>query len=208
VRRVILPAILAAMLTIGWDTLAESHSPWREVSYKGHTAYRVERDSIGLCLHAEANGTNSALFYPIPEGAEITSLTWRWRVLRHPAGADPSMRRLDDRAAAVFVLIHRSILPWRTQGLLYQWAPAGEPGRWTSSPYAAGIRVITLERAPAGEVWLEERRDLRADLVAAFGAAPDHLEAIGVICDGDNTGARAAAEFGEILCETSERERR
>lgn len=200
----ILPAILAAMLTIGWDTLAEPHSPWREVSYKGHTAYRVERDSIGLCLHAEANGTNSALFYPVPEGAEISSLTWRWRVLRHPAGADPSKRRLDDRAAAVFVLIHRSILPWRTQGLLYQWAPAGIAGRWTSSPYAAGIRVITLERAPAGEVWREERRDLRADLVAAFGAAPERIEAIGVLCDADNTGGSATAEFGVITCASAE----
>ena len=199
----ILPTILATVLTLGWASLAEHHGQWQEVCYKGHTSYRVEHDSVGVYLHAEANGTNSGLFHSIPQGVEVSQLAWRWRVLRHPAGADPTQKRFDDRAAAVFVLIHRSLLPWRTQGLIYQWAPAGDPGRWASSPYAAGIRVITLEHAAAGEAWREERRDLRADLAAAFGSVPERLEAIGVLCDADNTGSTGMAEFGEIQCRTS-----
>jgi hypothetical protein len=204
---VIPPAILATALTLGWAALAEPHGPWQEVCYKGRTTYRVERDSTGMCLHAEADGTNSALFHSIPDGIVVSELAWRRRVLRHPAGADPTSKRLDDRAAAVFVLIHRSLLPWRTQGLIYQWAPAGESGRWTSSPYAAGIRVITLETAPAGEAWREERRDLQADLVAAFGALPERIEAIGVLCDADNTKGISTAEIGEIRCATHETSR-
>ena len=202
----ILSAILATVLTLGWASLAERHGPWQEVCYKGHTTYRVERDSAGVCLHAEANGTNSALFHSIPEGVQVSELAWRWRVLRHPAGADPSEKRLDDRAAAVFILIHRSLLPWRTQGLIYQWAPAGEPGRWTSSPYAPGIRVLTLETAPAGPGWRAEQRDLEQDLLAVFGAIPVRIEAIGVLCDGDNTHENASADFGAILCTTKLRE--
>lgn len=204
----ILSAILATVLTLGWASLAERHGPWQEVCYKGHTTYRVERDSAGVCLHAEANGTNSALFHSIPEGVQVSELAWRWRVLRHPAGADPSEKRLDDRAAAVFILIHRSLLPWRTQGLIYQWAPAGEAGRWTNSPYAAGIRVITLETGPTGEAWRQERRDLNADLVAAFGEVPERIEAIGVLCDADNTKGVASSEIGEIQCTVLEASRR
>ena len=194
---------MAVALTLDWGRSTDSHGPWQEVRYKGRTTYRVDHDSVGVLLHAEANGTNSALFHAVGDGIYVSRLTWRWRVLRHPAGADPTKKSLDDRAAAVFVLIHRSWLPWRSQGLIYQWAPKGEPDRWTSSPYASQIRVLTLERAPEGPGWRSESRDVRADLIAAFGKVPDHIEAIGVMCDADNTGSTAVAEFGEIVCETA-----
>ncbi len=201
-------SLLAAALTLGWNLLGGPHGPWREVCYKGHTVYTVERDSVDVWLHAEAHGTNSVLFHSVPDDVDVTELSWRWRVLRHPAGADPSKRKLDDRAAAVFVLVHRSLLPWRTRALIYQWAPAGEQGQWASSPYAPEIRVLTLELAPAGLGWRAEKRDLRADLLAEFGAIPEKIEAIGVLCDADNTAGVASAEFGALSCTTLESRRR
>ncbi len=98
----------------------------------------------------------------------------------------------------MFVLVRRSVLPWRTRGLLYQWSAGAETGRWTSSPYAGGVRVLTLRNGPPDEAWVTERRDLAADLAAAFGRLPDRIEAIGVLADADDTGGVAAADFGEL----------
>ena len=189
---------LAAVLTLAWGSPGKPAPVWREISYRGHTTFEVRTDSAGRYLHAESRDRHSVLVHPLEAGPLPARLSWRWRALRHPEGADPGVRARDDRAAGVFVLIRRSILPWRTRGLLYQWAPAGVPGRWTSSPYASGIRVLTLETAAAGPAWREEDRDLTADLKAAFGAMPDRVEAIGVLCDSDNTGAGSTADFGEI----------
>lgn len=192
------PLGFATLILLGWNSPLARDSEWKEVSYRGYTHYTVQRDSSGSWMHAEAIGQNSALFYstkPVPRGA---ALKWRWRVFRHPAGADTDVRSRDDRAAAVFVLVHRSILPWRTRGLLYQWAPGRDCGRWTQSPYASGIKVITLENAPADSVWRSEQRDLSADLRACFGAVPSSIEAIGILCDADDTGDHAIADFGSL----------
>ena len=199
--RLLLLVLVSAWLTLGWGEGLRIDGEWKEVRYKGRTTYTLVRDSAGVRLRAEARNQNSALFHALPAGAQVHRLRWRWRVLRHPEGADPSVRERDDRAASVFVLVHRSLLPWRTRGLLYQWAPAGHAGRWTVSPYARDIKVLTLEQAPASATWLLEERDLDQDLRTAFGAVPTSIEAIGVLCDSDNTGEDALAEFGELECE-------
>lgn len=196
-----------SVMQLNWDSVHGPRRDWKEVSYKGHTRYSVERDSSGAWLHADADGNNSALFHRVPPVLRGASLKWRWRVLRHPAGADTEVRSQDDRAAAVFVLVHRSILPWRTRGLLYQWAPGRECGRWTQSPYASDIKVITLENDAADGAWRSEQRDLDADLRAAFGALPQKIEAIGVLCDADNTGDRASADFGPLEIVIADRHR-
>ena len=189
---------LAATLHLGYGDGPGIPAAWKMVSYRGRTSYTVLRDSSRTWLHAEARGQNSALFHAVGPEAREAKLDWSWRVLHHPAGADTRTRAGDDRAAAIFVLVHRSFLPWRTRGLVYQWAE-GEPcDRWESSPYASGIKVITLQNGPAGGAWRTESRDLAADLRAAFGSLPDGIQAIGVLCDADNTGGVAEAEIGEL----------
>ncbi len=190
--------LLVSLVQLAFGDGPVVSSDWKEVSYKGRTRYVVQRDSSGTRLQARAEDQNSALFHRLQSDVRSAQLSWRWRVLRHPAGANTGVRSGDDRAAAVFVLIRRSWLPWRTRGLLYQWAEGTTPGGWSSSPYARDIRVITLEDAPAGEAWRRETRDLRADLLAAFGELPVRIEAIGVLCDADNTGDLSIAEFESI----------
>jgi hypothetical protein len=195
--------IVLALVTglLAWGSPPVPGKPWREVSYRGRTAYTVVADPGGVRLRAESRGRNSALFHPLPPHTRVRSLAWRWRVLRHPGGADTRVRRGDDRAAAVFVLVRRSWLPWRTRGLMYQWSPSVPRGDRSPSPYAGQIHVITLRDEPADTTWFDETRDVESDLREAFGELPASVEAIGVLCDSDDTGDRAAAEFGEIAWE-------
>ena len=149
-------------------------------------------------LRAEARDGNSALLTPLPIDPRDAVLRWRWRVLRHPLGADPEVRARDDRAAGVLVIVRRSWIPGRTRALLYQWTPARPAGEWSHSPYSGLVPSLVLRDAPADSTWREETRDLAADLRRAFGVAPERIVAIGVICDADNTGDHAVAEFGAI----------
>ena len=203
-----LTILLAFWFGLPWGEDGRIDPGWKEVRYKGHTAYALLPDSSGVCLRAESHGQHSALFHAVPRDLHLLRVRWRWRVLNHPKGADPAVRELDDRAAAVFIVVHRSILPWRTKGLLYQWAPIGSGRKWSASPYATDIKVLTLEQAPAGGAWVSEERDLDRDLREAFGELSSRIEAIGVLCDADNTRDLAVAEFGELQLEAEPRSAR
>jgi hypothetical protein len=163
------------------------------------------RDSAGVTsLHADANAANSALFHRLDQDVRGVTLRWRWRVERHPLGANTQVRSGDDRPIAVFVMVRRSLFPWRTRGLIYQWAAGESCGVWRRSPYARDIWVMTLANAAAGPRWREESRELGVDLAQAFGAAPDRVEAIGVLCDADDTKDRSIAEIAEIRLDWSD----
>jgi hypothetical protein len=191
--------LLIAALELSYGTGAEVSKEWKEVSYRGRTRYALQSDSSRAWVHAESKGSHSALFHRLRRDVRGATLAWSWRVLRHPSGANTRTRSGDDRAAAVFVLVRRSWLPWRTRGLVYQWGTGEERGVWASSPYAQDVKVITLAGDAAGDAWRHEQRDLAADLEAAFGAAPERIEAIGVLCDADNTGDRAVADIGTLV---------
>ena len=192
-------ALAAALLP--WGNPGEPRAPWREVRYAGRTSYRIVAAGAEAILSEESRDQNSALLQETRLDPRGVTLRWRWRVLEHPMGADPGVRAQDDRAAAVLVIVRRSLLPWRTSALMYQWTLARPRGEWSRSPYSQQVRTLVLENASADSAWREESRDLAADLELAFGRLPTRIEAIGVICDTDNTGARARAEFGEIRVE-------
>ena len=189
---------LAASLLLGWSTGGPAAREWHEQRYRGRTEYRAVGTGDRATLRAEASDRNSALLTPLPIDPRGVVLRWRWRVLEHPAGADPEVRSRDDRAAGVLVIVRRGLLPGRTRALLYQWTPARAAGEWSHSPYSRRVASVVLRDAPADSLWREETRDLEADLVRAFGGLPERIAAIGVICDADNTGRHAAAEFGPI----------
>jgi hypothetical protein len=67
--------------------------------------------------------------------------------------------------------------------------------------------MLVLRSGKVGDQgrWFDERRDLRADFVRAFGAEADgglpSIAAIGFATDADNTGDSALAYFGDITLE-------
>lgn len=193
------PGLLAAALVLlGWGPPGPPGEPWREVRHAGRSRYQVVEGAGGGTLRVRSHDQNSALLRAAEIDPTRMTLRWRWRVLRHPEGADPEIRARDDRAAGVLVIVRRSMLPWRNRALMYQWSPARPMGEWSRSPYSREVRTLVLRSAPADSTWREEERDLGHDLATAFGEAPARIQAIGVICDTDNTGAEAEAEFGPL----------
>lgn len=191
-------AVVAASLLLGWETTGSGEETWREHRYRGRTIYTRVAQGAKVVLHGETHGQNSALLTRLPVDPRGLVLRWRWRVLAHPAGADPEVRARDDRAAGVLVIVSRSWIPGRTRALLYQWTPARPRGTWSRSPYSGRVATVVLEDAPADSLWRQQTRDLEADLARAFGRVPARIAGLGVISDADNTRGHAAAEFGGL----------
>ena len=57
--------VLTLALTLGWNSFVGPHSPWREVRYRGHTTYIIERDSIETWVHGYPPGLEEL---PMTEG--------------------------------------------------------------------------------------------------------------------------------------------
>ncbi len=193
----------ALLVTLPWGAKGRVATSWKEIAYLGHTRYTVRTEAGVGVLHAESRAQHSALVTALELDPRGVWLRWRWRILEHPRGADPTVRSRDDRAAAVIVLVRRSLLPWRTRALLYQWSAARPAGEWGRSPYSGEVRTLVLENAPADSGWRSESRDLGADLESAFGRIPKRIEAVGVLCDTDNTRGHAVAEFEPLEADRS-----
>jgi hypothetical protein len=168
-------------------------------------------------LRIVAEGSYGNLVHQVsPAAAQSRTLRWRWRLDEAIAGADLKTRAGDDAAVKVCALfdlpderipfVERQLmrvarlasgqrLPGAT--LCYVWAPLAAAGQVLPNAHTRRMRWMVLQGqgAPLGS-WREERRDLRADVLRAFGdeaAEPPPLLAVLVGADADNTGGRGQA---------------
>ncbi|WP_439887059.1 DUF3047 domain-containing protein [Pseudomonas sp. MBLB4123] len=199
---------------------AEWSPPWRVADIpklKAPTRSLVERDGR-LVLHIDAAAAAGGLLHPLDlPGDRPWRLSWQWRSERRLEQARFATREGDDYAARVYVLLDYPLdsLPFLTRQKLrlartfydpslpaatlsYVWDNRRAPGSHARSAYTEQVemRVLRGPEAPLGQ-WLSERRDLRADAVAAFGSAPSRILGVVFAADSDNTGERAQSYFAE-----------
>jgi len=202
--------------------------PWQLVTLPKvprHTRFAiVERDKEHV-LRVEADGSYGNLMHRFAGDAAPDSSTpillWRWRVDAMSMQTDITRKSGDDVPGRVCVLFDLRLerlspednflvsvgrkaldpdLPAAT--ICCVWDAHVAVGTWLPNAYTARVMQLVLERG-LKKTWKEERRDLRLDFAAAFphesanGPFP-RIAAIGVSADGDNTGARSLAFFGDI----------
>jgi hypothetical protein len=168
----------------------------------GRRALRIESDrAYGNLVHALHN---------VAPGV----LAWRWRVDQPVAGADLRRRSGDDAALKVCALfaLPGANLPFLERQLLrfaetragehlpsatlcYVWHDGELPeGMVLHNAYTRRVRFIVVRGVR--ERWSDERHDLAADFLRAFGdearTAPP-LEGLLIGADSDNTGSRSLA---------------
>jgi hypothetical protein len=204
--------------------------PWQVITLPKiprQTLYRVVMFDDRRVVKAEAEGSYANVLHALSVDPGTTPiLRWSWRVERFPARSDLSIKSGDDLAAKVCVLFDLPLtrlsffdrvkieigrrlfkldLPAAT--ICYVWDRTLPPGTWLPNAYTDRVRMLVLRSAKVGDQgrWFEERRDLRADFVRAFGAEADGglpvVAAIGFATDADNTGDSALAYFGDITLE-------
>jgi Protein of unknown function (DUF3047) len=205
--------------------------PWQVITLPRiprHTQYSVVTIDGRRVVKAEADSSCANVLYSLNADINITPvLRWSWRVDRFPAGSDLAIKAGDDLAAKVCVLFDLPLsrlsffdrvkielgrrlfkldLPAAT--VCYVRDRTLPPGAWLPNVYTDRVRMLVLRSGRVGEQgqWFDERRDLRADFVRAFGREADGglpaVAAVAFAADADNTGDSALAYFGDITLES------
>lgn len=174
-------------------------SEWKEKSFKGHTTYTVEKEGERNVLHALSTGTASGLYQKIEvNGRELPLLTWSWKVAQTVAAEDAQRKSGDDFAARVYVVFPGRFF-WQTRALVYVYSDKLAVGTVLPSAFTDKVAVIAVESGNrfAG-TWRQESRNYGDDYRNYFHAEPPNPVAIGIMTDGDNSGSRAEAWYGDI----------
>ncbi len=198
-------------LPLGWTELPLADSRV--------TKYEVARVDGRQAVCAVAHGGASTLLKPVFADIDVYRvLRFHLRVEEVVAGGEAGVRERDDFAARIFVnfifdedkegLFSRigHSLAERVKGrelpgaaLNYVWGNTAPAGTSLPSPYTDKVALVVVDSGtPVQPEWRVFERDLVADFTAAFGDAPPPIHSIGIMSDADNTGATAAACFGEI----------
>ena len=217
-------AALAADLgpLVAGDAIA---APWRVVGLPQQkfppTDYRAVRVDGLDAVRIDARGSYGNLVHDLPPGTRVGTLAWRWRVERPNPRADLATKPGDDSAAKVCVLFDAPIeqVPFVERALLrvaraasgealpaatlcYVWAQAQRPGDVLPNAYSKRVRYVVLRGADAPlDTWLDERRDVAADFLRAFGDEAREVppaSAVAVAGDADNTGGHSVAFVADL----------
>lgn len=127
-------------------------------------------------------------------------LSWTWRVLEQPGGADLRDAAADDSALRVFLVFGPpDISAPSSRAIFYTWGHSEPSGFRSDSHRSDRFHVIRLAgSADVGEDWRAERVDPFRDYRRIWSEAAPPVSAIGFMQDTDQTRRRAIAELREL----------
>jgi len=175
---------------------------WEKKSFKGETAYAIAYDSErkATVLNAIAAGTASGRFRRIKIDLTKTPfLNWSWKVSKGFVALDENTRAGDDFAARVYVVVERGILGLSSLSVNYVWASQHAVGSAWPSPFTSHVRLVAVDSgSKRSGIWVDHKRNVRADLKEQFGEDIPAIDAVALMTDADNSGGRAEASYGDI----------
>jgi hypothetical protein len=197
--------------------------PWIEFTFphiRRHTDYAlVHSGDAGVVVRAQADASASGLGVRLDLAADAwPRLAWRWKVERPIPDGDVTRRSGDDYPVRVYVAFRyvparvsaydRARYAWMRllygeypphAALNYVWDAHAPVGTVVPNGYEPRVKMIVVESGTArvGR-WLDYERDIVADYRAAFGEDPPPISGVGLMTDGDDTGASAIAYYGDI----------
>jgi Protein of unknown function (DUF3047) len=169
---------------------------------RGHPAYdfTVVEDGGRRALTLRSADDHSTIAKQIRVDLGATPLlTWQWKVVSLPRGADLRERATSDATGHIFVVWPRFPALVRSRLVGYVWDPSLPVGTVVNSR-KTGTVTFVVARSGERELgrWVDERRDVVADHRKIFGEAPAAPGAIALSIDTNDTRATAEALFGRI----------
>ena len=179
---------------------AGSLKGWQQERFVGETRYRLVAADGGQVLRAATAGSASGLYREIRVDLRRTPwLNWSWRVDAVYEGVDERSKSGDDYPARIYLLVSGGWRFWNTRALNYVWASRLPVGEHWPNAFTANARLIAVESGPAhlGR-WRHYRRNVRKDLLQAYGETIAEIDAVALMSDSDNAGQAATAWYGDI----------
>jgi hypothetical protein len=129
--------------------------------------------------------------------AEHPHISWRWRVTQLPEDGDFRVRKRDDQAAQLFVLLGKS------KAIVYLWdstAPVGTVAKLSAPPFVSLRGLVVRSGKTDLGVWLEEKRDLLNDYQTVFGGKPPALiRGVRLQINSQHTASVAESFFADLF---------
>jgi Protein of unknown function (DUF3047) len=176
---------------------------WR--SYEtpgGHPRYdfTVVEDAGRRALRMRSESEHSPIAHELRvDLARTPILTWCWKVVSFPAGADLRQRATSDATGHVFVIWPRFPEMLRSRLIGYVWEPQAPADAIFTSKKTGTVTYVVLRSGREGVgAWVEERRDVAADYRKIYGGDPPDPPALALSIDTNDTRARAESLFGAI----------
>ena len=209
-----------ALTAAGWDEITFDDQPSNQFF-----PLDPARPDLEGGVRLVSNQTVSIAFFKTTADLDQTPvLSWQWQVETPIINTDLKKKGGDDRSMAVYVafpyqpevasfgekLKRKAIEALRgkdTPGrvLTYVWGGGAPKRRFIENPYTGEYGQMIYQRTPRDEsgVWLDEKINLKADFIKAFGYDPASPLYIGIGADSDDTGAtvRAAARHFQFSAE-------
>lgn len=186
----------------GWQRLGFDDVP--------PTDFSLVEESIRI----QASASNALIYRPLTEvESNAQFMTWSWRVDSLPPSKPLTKVDDDDRAIALYVIFEidpRKLSWWgrirssvvarfsglpRGQILTYVWGNQDAIGDWFPNPYIRGTGRVKVLRnsSQALGLWQDERIDMRADFMAAFGYEPIKPIYTALSADTEDSGAQSVS---------------
>ena len=190
-----------------------------------HTVYTHVSNGNINSIQATSRGSCAGLVRKIHIDPSLYStVSFRWKIQDIIRSADLTCKEGDDAPARVWItfgydpdhvswwemvkfegikLLYNDYPP--IAALVYVWASHEEQGAIIENPYADRVKIIVLQSGPEKKgQWISEKRDIRADYRAAFGAEDiPMISGVAIMTDTDDTGGQAVAWYGDIIFSNS-----
>jgi Protein of unknown function (DUF3047) len=210
-------AELGAVLPEGWEKV--------ELPYGKKNDFEIVADGPSHALQVRADASFGSAAYRTSEEASATPIArWRWKIDHVLEKARMDTKAGEDFAARMYVSFDLPVSELSSAdrvklgiagaamgfvpaaAICYVWDNRNPVGTSRWSPYFGHVRVIVLESGSerAGQ-WVDEKRDVEADFVEAFGQKwKGRVPKItGVVAgnDTDQTGESVTTWFGDVHLE-------
>ena len=171
---------------------------WKPRKDAGREVYTVLEEPALRFLRAVSRGLGIQAARPFEW--DLTAhpvLSWQWRPLLFPAGADERAAQTNDSALAVYAVFPHTT--FSVKSLKYVWSavvPAGQ--HLNSSRGLTQVRVLRSGTERKGE-WAEERVDVLEDYRALFKETEIPTPVgIAVLTDSDDTKSSAQGDYAQF----------
>jgi hypothetical protein len=196
----------ASVLVEDWAQAAEGQrglpDGWKGQNW-GSPKYdfRIVTDGGVKALHMKSEGDGSTISKEMKvDVRQYPYLTWRWKALVLPKGADVRKSATDDQACQVYVTFPRFPTAVRSRIIGYIWDTTAPAGLVVPSQKTSTVNYVVVRSGP-GEVgkWLAETRNVLEDFKRAFGDAPgEDAGVVSVGIDSNDVRDRAECVIGAI----------
>lgn len=204
-----------ALTAAGWDEITFEDAATNQFSAILGAEGQVEG------VEFTADDSVSIAFYNLGTDLKTApNLSWQWQVTSPIINTDITKKGGDDRSLVVYVAFPyqpeeasfgeklkrtaiEALKGKDTPGRLlsYVWAGGAKKGSMVENPYTGEYGVYIFLRGPSassGE-WFEEKVDVRADFIKAFGYEPAAPIYVAIGGDNDDTGKPISASVRDIM---------